>query len=300
MGTINRSRAVAASLAAFMLAAGHPAPASAQQGKPDGAAQQRASSPQAQPQPAPQGPALPDAFKLNMMIRSAIIALNQANQTGNYTVLQDLAAPSFRAANDSARLARIFAQLRARQLDLSPILFFTPKLVQQPQIAPNGILRLVGFFPTAPERVNFDLYFQMVEGQWRIFGIGVTTSQADVTAAVPPQAAPQGPTQGQPQAQTQKAAPPANASAQQPANSSSAAAPPPARRPARSAQQTPTSGAVENRTTDNATRIDLGDPRPGAFQAREEPAIGEGGEQEEGSAREERGFWGSFNPFSGD
>ena len=164
-------------------------PASAQQPAPSAKGQTRSGQPPlatAQPS-APAGPEMPDPYKLNLMIRSAVIALNHANKTGNYTVLQDLAAPSFRASNNSERLAQIFADLRQRNLDLTPILFFTPKLLRQPQILPNGILRLAGYFPTNPERVNFQLYYQMVNKQWRIFGIGVTTSRNDVTAAITPQ-----------------------------------------------------------------------------------------------------------------
>ena len=127
---------------------------------------------------------VPDDIKLNLLIRTSIIALNHANQTGNYTVLQNLGAPAFRAGNDSARLAQIFAALRERHLDLSPILYFTPKLLRAPIVGPDGLLRMAGFFPTSPERVNFELVFQQIDGQWRIFGIGVTTSRADATAAL--------------------------------------------------------------------------------------------------------------------
>ncbi|MBK5199245.1 MAG: hypothetical protein JJE37_13360 [Methyloceanibacter sp.] len=40
------------------------------------------------------------------------------------------------------------------------------------------MLRITGFFLTKPEQVNFDLAFQPVDGQWRLFGISVNTSQA--------------------------------------------------------------------------------------------------------------------------
>ena len=40
----------------------------------------------------------------------------------------------------------------------------------------QGMVRVTGFFPTEPERVNFDFIFQPVQGQWRLFGIAVKTS----------------------------------------------------------------------------------------------------------------------------
>jgi len=123
-------------------------------------------------------PPMPDPYAMNMMIRSTIIALNQANQTGNYTVLRDLASPSFRRANNPSRLAEIFAKLRKRNLDLTPIIFFQPKLLRQPAIDKNGYLTLIGFFPSKPERVNFQMLFQKVNGQWLLYGLAVNTSKA--------------------------------------------------------------------------------------------------------------------------
>ena len=40
------------------------------------------------------------------------------------------------------------------------------------------MLRLTGYFPTRPLQINFDLIFQNVGGQWRLFGISVATPQA--------------------------------------------------------------------------------------------------------------------------
>lgn len=129
-------------------------------------------SPSKQPitveQPAAQ---MPDAYKLNMLIRTTLIALNQANQTGNYSVLRDLGTPKFQATNTDARLGEIFAALRSRKLDLSPLLFFDPKLIRQPAIGPDGMLRLTGFIPTDPERILFDMGFERAGDAWRLSAI---------------------------------------------------------------------------------------------------------------------------------
>jgi len=118
-------------------------------------------------------PQVPSPPKLSLLIRTTLVALNQANQTGNYTVLRDLAAPDFQRTNNPARLGEIFSTLRKRDLDLSPILLFQPKLRQQPTITENGLLRLVGFFETEPERVSFEMLFQPLGGDWRLFGLAV-------------------------------------------------------------------------------------------------------------------------------
>lgn len=136
-------------------------------------------------------PALPVGLDQALyLIRSTLLTLNDANRSGNYTVLRDLAAPGFQAGNTAADLARIFTDLRGRKFDLYQTATMAPQLTSPPHITNNNMLRLTGFFPAKPEQINFDLLFQNVGGQWRLFGISVSTSQTGVTqkpaAAKPP------------------------------------------------------------------------------------------------------------------
>jgi hypothetical protein len=85
-----------------------------------------------------------------MLIFSSLIALNQANMTGNYSVLRDIGAPAFQS-NSAARIAEALPNLRQRNLDLSPVLLFQPKLLGPPILDAKGMLRVTGFFPTPPE-----------------------------------------------------------------------------------------------------------------------------------------------------
>ena len=132
---------------------------------------------------------MPTDDVLLMLIRSSLIALNQANVTGNYTVFRELSAPGFQQANSAARLAEVFANCGASNLTCRRPCCIQPKLFSRPEMSTNGMLRVTGFFPRAPERVNFDFIFQPVRGQWRLFGIPVNTSRAQ-PAAPQPQTAP--------------------------------------------------------------------------------------------------------------
>lgn len=120
----------------------------------------------------------PDEALVQILIKDAVIALNHANLTGNYTVLRDLGSPAFRSGNDAARLAAIFAPLRDQGLDLAPILVFAPRIAQAALTDEDTRLRLAGTFPTRPSNVNFELVFEPVGGRWRLLTIGVTTSPA--------------------------------------------------------------------------------------------------------------------------
>lgn len=146
----------------------------------------------AQPVPTDLGPrlAMPTDDKLIMLINSSLIALNQANATGNYTVLREMAAPGFQQANSAAKLSQAFKELRSRNLDLTPVLLFQPKLYQRPAMSDKGMIRVTGYFPTSPERVNFDLIFQPVHGKWRLYGIAANTQRVQPNQAAQPQSAP--------------------------------------------------------------------------------------------------------------
>jgi hypothetical protein len=131
------------------------------------------------------------AVALTVMIKDAIIALHQANMTGNYSVLRDMGSPVFRENFDQARLTAVFANLRARRIDLSPAYFLSPNLTQQPKLNKDNELVLRGFFPAQPQRIQFELRFMQLDGKWRLAGIGVdaeppATGQKTATAKQTP------------------------------------------------------------------------------------------------------------------
>jgi hypothetical protein len=151
-----------------------------------------AATPLAQQSPSAK-PAQIDRNGVMILIRSALLALDQANKTGNYTVLRDLGAPGFQA-NTDARLAEIFAAQRRDKLDLSGVAVLDPQLSLLPEIEANGIMRMAGFFPSVPTQVNFDLSFAPIEGQWRLFGVSVGLGSSSPAAPpAPAKAAPKPP-----------------------------------------------------------------------------------------------------------
>jgi len=118
------------------------------------------------------------------LIRSTLLTLNDANRSGNYTVLRDLAAPGFQARNTAADLAQSFSDLRRRNFDLYGAALLAPQLTTVPALDQSGMLHFTGYVPTRPLQISFDLVFQVVEGQWRLFGISIATPEAPL----PPQA----------------------------------------------------------------------------------------------------------------
>jgi len=128
---------------------------------------------------------IPPAEQMAILIQTSVVALSQANLTGNYSVLHALGAPGFQQSNPPEKLAEIFKKLRESNVDLTPVILFSPNLVRDPVINEQGMLYLVGYYKTVPQQVNFEVVFQPVQGHWRLFGISVNTSPAATAAAQP-------------------------------------------------------------------------------------------------------------------
>jgi hypothetical protein len=151
-------------------------------------------APQAPPQQPPaaqrQGPQLPQAEVLLLMIRSALIGLDHANRTGNYSVLREMGGPTLQQ-HSSGQLSNAFATLRSNGVDLLPAAILTPQLLQNPSVSGEGVLQLVGYVPTQPRRIEFHIVYQVAGGQWRLAGLNVGLGQppAAPTASADPKAA---------------------------------------------------------------------------------------------------------------
>jgi hypothetical protein len=128
--------------------------------------------------------AVPNDLQLLIMIKTTLLAFNDANATGNYTVLRDLASPEFQQSNSPARLGEIFHAERAQNVDISPIVLLQPKLWRPASIDAQGLLHVQGYFPSAPKQVHFTLAFRVVAGRWRLFALGVRTAEPVVAAQV--------------------------------------------------------------------------------------------------------------------
>jgi hypothetical protein len=208
------------------------------------AAAEPAAAPAA-PAPAASAPAPAAALKpwnvdrglATILVRSTVIALDQANRTGNYAVLHALASPSFQTANTPAKLADVFANFRREKFDLSAGAILEPQLAFDPRVEANGLLHIAGSFAGQPSPFQFDLMYQLVDGRWLLEAISAgtpgsqdkpkdaqqsgpaATAAAPVTQPTPKQAAKQAAKPGAPQsllARPDKSNPPSTFSRQQP------------------------------------------------------------------------------------
>jgi len=114
-----------------------------------------------------------ETAQLIALIKSTLMAVQHANQTGNYSVLRDLGSPVFRERYDQAQLTAIFSNLRSRGVNLTPVLFLAPNLAKQPEMTERNQLHIVGNFPTQPLQIQYELLFLQLDGVWRLDGLAV-------------------------------------------------------------------------------------------------------------------------------
>ena len=156
--------------------------------------QQPPAAPPAQAQPAPQpapqiqtGPI--DRNGAFLLMRNALIALDQANKTNEYAVFRSIASAAFQV-NTTAKLSEIFAAQRREGLNLAYAAILEPRWTVDPQIEASGMIHMAGYFEVKPVPVSFDLFFTQQSGQWLLFGISVGLVQPAPQAAAPAAPAP--------------------------------------------------------------------------------------------------------------
>ncbi len=113
-----------------------------------------------------------------LLARTTLLALHNANLTGEYGVFRKLAAPPFQQANSAERLAAAFAAHRARPFDLSIAALKRPMWTLPPTVGADNLLRLSGFYSGGTENLRFALAFEPVDSTWRLHEIHVSTEPA--------------------------------------------------------------------------------------------------------------------------
>lgn len=140
-----------------------------------------------QPGPAPAAaqPGIDELTALKL-VWSTMAAVDQANKTGNYSVLRDLGSRNFQGSNNAATLGGTFAVFRDRRIDLSNTLLVPPTYEIPPTVVQPGVLRMRGRFNMRPVAIGFDLLYQWEQG-WRLFGISLVPFDAQPQPRPPAQ-----------------------------------------------------------------------------------------------------------------
>jgi hypothetical protein len=116
---------------------------------------------------------VPTERGLEVLVRTSLLSFNDANITGNYTVLHDKLSKPFRQEFPPERLKEAFREFSEKNVDIELVAVLKPTYEPAPTIDSEGKLVVRGYFPTEPIRVNFNLAFIPSDGEWKLIRLNV-------------------------------------------------------------------------------------------------------------------------------
>jgi hypothetical protein len=109
---------------------------------------------------------VPPALEQEILIKGILMSFNDANITGNYAVFHARLAKPFRDQYSAEKLAEVFKVFRDQKINFA-IITTKPPVAGEPPRVDSGVLKLYGYFDTAPSRLSYFLEFMSSEGEWK-------------------------------------------------------------------------------------------------------------------------------------
>lgn len=122
-------------------------------------------------------PAIDPALAV-VLVRKLLAAVDNANDTGNYSVLHGLGADAFRASITVEDLAQRNTALRLANIHLGSALLLQPEFTKPLVLLPGNVMTLEGFVPTTPMQTRFAFRLLWEGGMWKITDLGVAAQPA--------------------------------------------------------------------------------------------------------------------------
>jgi hypothetical protein len=118
-----------------------------------------------------------DELLIRRLVVQTLIALHQANETGEYATFRALAAPAFQQRNSTAQLAQTFRPLRDGGVDLGVAAVVAPTLNPAPFLDADNRLMVQGTLPIPQPGgqglAAYAMVFVPLDGVWRLQEIAV-------------------------------------------------------------------------------------------------------------------------------
>ena len=110
---------------------------------------------------------VPSAEFQEILIKTSLLTLNDANLTGNYAVLHAKLAKVFRDQITPDGLKKGFKPFADQKVDFGLISAKPPIASVEAKLDNRGALLLRGYFDTTPSRVSYEFDFIPSEGLWK-------------------------------------------------------------------------------------------------------------------------------------
>lgn len=118
---------------------------------------------------------VPSASEQEVLVKTSLLTFNDANLTGNYTVLNAKGSRPFRDQLGPEKLKSGFQGFVDKHIDISGIAA-KPNVTDEAKIDDSGILILTGSITISDSfKVTYSLKYIQSDGEWKMIGINVKT-----------------------------------------------------------------------------------------------------------------------------
>ena len=120
---------------------------------------------------------LPSDDEQEILIRTTLLTFNDANMTGNYSVLHAKASKELQAQLSIEKLFETFKPFRTNRLFFEDIVYEDYDSYEDAKFDSDGALVLAGVFKTDREKVSYRLEFVNNDAIWKWSGIRVNADK---------------------------------------------------------------------------------------------------------------------------
>lgn len=116
---------------------------------------------------------LPTDDEQDVLVRTTLMTFNDANMTGNYSVLLAKSSKQFREQMTAEKLTAAFESFRSKKLFFEGIVTDDYESQQKAKLDSEGALVLAGAFKNDDVQVKYKLRFAQDGDAWKVIGIDV-------------------------------------------------------------------------------------------------------------------------------
>ena len=116
---------------------------------------------------------MPSDDAQDVLVRATLMAFNDANMTGNYTVLLAKSSQQFQAQVTPEKLSAALEVFRTSKLFFESIVNKKYDSTEKPVIDQEGVLNLGGIIKSSEMQVTYKLRFVQNGTAWKLLGFNV-------------------------------------------------------------------------------------------------------------------------------
>lgn len=116
---------------------------------------------------------LPKLEALRLLVGNSLTMLSDAIEQQNFSHYLESASMQFQSKFNNEQLIAVYQPFIEQNINIKEWLVGDFVLTGEPRIADNGVLTLIGQYPTSPDSLKFKLTYVYADGKWKELGADV-------------------------------------------------------------------------------------------------------------------------------